>query len=172
MRQTIRLTESELRNLIEESVNEAMMNEGVGGAMNALGGWMKNKVGQASQSMMNGAKQMGQKAINYGKNKAQQVKQGYGELKKTAQVGSNNQEAQKAINNAVNALENLLAVDQKMETLGGSVIGNGSQRQTIINCIKTLNGGATSIGSRFQSRRDARTKPGAKFTYESKIKKY
>jgi len=173
MKQTIRLTESELRDMIEECVNQTMIDEGFGGAMGAIGGMMKNKARQMGQNMMNTGKQWGQRAMNYATNKAQQVKQGYGELKKTAQIGSNNQEAQKAIKNAVQSLNNLIAVDQKMQNLGGTVIGNGAQRQAINNCIRALNGGGnSSISSRFQSRRDSRTKPGANFTYESRMRRY
>ena len=162
MKQTIRLTESELRDMIEMSINEAMVDElSLTGAANTVGGWFKNKMGQVGQNLKNSVS-----------NAAQQVKNGYGELKKTAQVGSNNQEAQKAITNAVNALNNLIQIDQKMENLGGSVIGNGAQRQAIENCIKALSGGQTSISNRFQSRRDARTNPNAKFAYESRRRRY
>ena len=184
MKQTIRLTESELREMIEESINEAMIDEySLTGAANTLGGWFKNKMGQVGRNLKNGVSDTTQQLGNYVNGKAeqlgnyvndktQQVKNGYGELKKTAQVGSNNQEAQKAITNAVNALNNLIQIDQKMENLGGSVIGNGAQRQAIQNCIKALSGGQTSISSRFQGRRDARTNPNAKFAYESRRRRY
>ena len=184
MRQTIRLTESELKEMIEMSINEAIVDEfSLTGAANTVGGWFKNKMGQVGQNLKNGVSDTAQQVGNYVNDKAQQVgnyvndktqqlKKGYGELKKTAQVGSNNQEAQKAITNAVNALKNLKQIDQKMENLGGSVIGNGPQRQAIENCIKALSGGETSISSRFQSRRDARTNPNKKFAYESRRRRY
>ena len=195
MRQTIRLTESELKEMIEMSINEAIVDEfSLTGAANTVGGWFKNKMGQVGQNLKNGVSDRAQQVGNYVNDKAQQVgnyvndkaqqvgnyvndktqqlKKGYGELKKTAQVGSNNQEAQKAITNAVNALKNLKQIDQKMENLGGSVIGNGPQRQAIENCIKALSGGETSISSRFQSRRDARTNPNKKFAYESRRRRY
>lgn len=172
MKQTIRLTESELRDMIEKSINEAMVDEfslsGAKGAVDTVGGWFKNKMGQVGKNLKTGIANKASQVGDYVNDKAQQVKQGYGEFKKTAQVGANNQEAQKAITNAVNALNNLMQIDQKMENLGGSVIGNGAQRQAIQNCIKALSGGQSSISNRFQSRRDARTKPNAKFTYESK----
>lgn len=187
MRQTIRLTESELRNMIEMSINEAIEDEGLGGALGAIGGWFKNKAAQTGEKLANGAKQKGQQAMNYASNKAQQlgdyvgnkaqqVQQGYNNMKKTAQVGSNNQEAQKAIKNAVDALNRLIAVDQKMESLGGTVIGNGAQRQIIDKCIRALTNVDnrkfdTSISGRFQSRRDARMNPNARFNYESRMRR-
>ena len=73
----------------------------------------------------------------------------------TYQAGSANQDAQKAIRNAVNALQQLKAADQKLTSMGqNSVIGK--QTAQIDSLIQTLQGGgARSVGGRFQNRRNA-----------------
>lgn len=83
--------------------------------------------------------------------------QAYNNVKNTYQTGSANQDAQKAIQNAVQALNNLKAADQKLQSIGQySVIGK--QMGLIDNLIKVLSqGGATSVSGRFQNRRNAFT---------------
>lgn len=80
MKQTIRLTESELRQIIEESINEAMQDEGFWGNLgsgikNAFGGDAQ-RIGQsaqrAAQAVGRGAQKVGQ-AVQQG---AQNVQQG------------------------------------------------------------------------------------------------
>ena len=92
MKQTIRLTESELREMIEESINEAMMDEGFFGSIgrglkNAFGG-EASRIGQgaqrAAQSIGRGAQAAG-KAVQRG---AQAVGRGAQAAGKAVQQGA------------------------------------------------------------------------------------
>ena len=103
MRQTIRLTESELRQMIEESINEAMMDEelmdefnlrsairgGVNAVKNAFGGDAE-RIGQgaqrAVQSVGRGAQRVGQ-AVQQG---AQAVGRGAQRVGQAVQQGAEN----------------------------------------------------------------------------------
>jgi hypothetical protein len=64
MRQTIRLTESELRNLIEESVNEAMMNEGkVRNALRSVRNGFNSAFGRDVERFKQGARNAGNTVV-------------------------------------------------------------------------------------------------------------
>ena len=163
MKQTVRLTESELRAMIQETINEAMEDEGVWGGISTLGSKFGNKASRVAQNAgntMGNAWNKAKQTVGNAYNKAaNNVKQGYESAKKTYQVGSANQDAQKAIQNAVSALNNLMAADQKLQQNGmNSIIGNKAQKQAIDACLKALQGGsATSISNRFQNTRNAYT---------------
>lgn len=163
MKQTVRLTESELRAMIQETINEAMEDEGLWGGISTLGSKFGNKASRVAQNAgnaMGNAWNKAKQTVGNAYNKAaNNVKQGYESAKKTYQVGSANQDAQKAIQNAVSALNNLMAVDQKLQQNGmNSIIGNKVQKQAIDACLKALQGGgATSISNRFQYTRNAYT---------------
>ena len=139
--------------------------------MGALGSKFGNRAKQVGQNASNAASDAWGQAKNavsnaYGQAKdavsnaygqaKQNVQNAYGNAKRTYQAGSANQDAQKAIKNAVDALNALKAADQKLQQNGmNSVIGNKQQAEAIDNCIKALSGGGfTSIGSRFQTNRD------------------
>ena len=163
MKQTVRLTESELRAMIQETINEAMEDEGLWGGISTLGSKFGNKASRVAQNTGNAignawdkTKQTVGNAYN---NAVDNVKQGYQNAKKTYQAGSANQDAQKAIQNAVRALNDLMAADQKLQQNGmNSIIGNKTQKQAIDACLKALQGGgATSISNRFQNNRNAYT---------------
>lgn len=62
MRQTIRLTESELRQMIEESINDAMLEEGFFGN---IGRGIKNAFGGDAQKIGQGAQRAAQKVGNF-----------------------------------------------------------------------------------------------------------
>ena len=186
MKQTVRLTESEFRAMVQETINEALQDEGLWGGISALGSkfgnkasrvaqntgnaignaWDKTKerVGNAYNNAVDNVKQGYQNAkqtVGNAYNKAaDNVKQGYESAKKTYQAGSANQDAQKAIQNAVRALNDLMAADQKLQQNGmNSIIGNKAQKQAIDACLKALQGGgATSISNRFQHNRNAYTR--------------
>ncbi len=163
MKQTVRLTESELRAMIQETINEAMEDEGLWGGISTLGSKFGNKASRVAQNAgnaMGNAWNKAKQTVGNAYNKAaNNVKQGYESAKKTYQVGSANQDAQKAIQNAVSALNNLMAADQKLQQNGmNSIIGNKAQKQAIDACLKALQGGgATSISNRFQYTRNAYT---------------
>ena len=163
MKQTVRLTESEFRSMVQEVINEALQDEGLWGGISALGSKFGNKASRVAQNTGNAignawdkTKQTVGNAYN---NAVDNVKQGYQNAKKTYQAGSANQDAQKAIQNAVRALNDLMAADQKLQQNGmNSIIGNKTQKQAIDACLKALQGGgATSISNRFQNNRNAYT---------------
>ena len=179
----IRLTEQDLHFLVENAVQayitENGMDEGFFGGLGALGSKFGNRMKTAGQNMSNAVGQkinqagqaMGQaanaasqkwgqaaNAVGQKINQAgQAMGQAYNNAKNTYQTGSANQDAQKAIQNAVQALNNLKAADQKLQSMGQySVIGK--QMGLIDNLIKVLSqGGATSVSGRFQNRRNAFT---------------
>lgn len=169
----IRLTEQDLHFLVENTVQayltENGMDEGFFGGLGALGSKFGNRMKTARKNMSNAVGQkmnqagqaIGQAANTVGQkiNQAgQAIGQAYNDAKNTYQTGSANQDAQKAIQNAVQALNNLKAADQKLQSMGQySVIGK--QMGLIDNLIKVLSqGGTRSISGRFQNRRNAFTK--------------
>lgn len=164
MKQTIRLTESELRAMIQETINEALQDEGAWGGISTLGSKVVNKASRVAHNVGNvignAWDKTKERVGNAYNNTVDNVKQGYESAKKTYQVGSANQDAQKAIQNAVSALNNLMAADQKLQQNGmNSIIGNKAQKQAIDDCLKALQGGgATSISNRFQYTRNAYTR--------------
>ncbi len=161
----IRLTEQDLHFLVENAVQayltENGMDEGFFGGLGALGSKFGNRMKTAGQNMSNAASQkwnQAKNAVGQKMNQAgQAMGQAYNNAKNTYQTGSANQDAQKAIQNAVQALNNLKAADQKLQSMGQySVIGK--QMGLIDNLIKVLSqGGATSVSGRFQNRRNAFT---------------
>ena len=163
MKQTVRLTESEFRAMIQETINEALQDEGLWGGISTLGSKFANKASRTAQNTGNAIGNAWNKAkqtVGNAYNKAaDNVKQGYQSAKKTYQAGSANQDAQNAIQNAVRALNDLMAADQKLQQNGmHSIIGNKAQKQAIDACLKALQGeGATSISNRFQYHRNAYT---------------
>lgn len=177
MKQTIRLTESELRTLIEESVNEALMDEGFFDGLGALGNKFKNKAKRDGQNLATKAggvvdKVTGAVKNAYGQakgavqgamdkagtavqNTKDAVKDVYKNTKKTYQVGSANGDAQKAVKNALQSLQNLYTANEKMQQAGMSnIIGNKQQSQTIQDAITALK----QIAGRFQSTVTSMTK--------------
>ena len=161
----IQLTEQDLHMLVEDAVRtyltENGMEEGFWGGLGALGSKFGNKAATAGQNLANSAGQKWNQAKNavgnaYN-NAANAVGNAYNNAKNTYQTGSANQDAQKAIQNAVQALNNLKAADQKLQSMGQySVIGK--QVGLIDNLLRALNqGGAISMSGRFQSRRNAFT---------------
>jgi hypothetical protein len=133
MKQTIRLNESELRMMIDEAVNEAMMDEGFFGN---VGRGLKSAFGGDAQRMGKAASRMGKSAVdavtNAGRavgraatnmatgiqNKANDIKVGY-------QSGKQNDQ--------LNKIKNTL---QTMLTNG--TLGKGSVAKSAQNFISTL----------------------------------
>lgn len=173
----ISLTEEDLHFVVENAVKSVLMengqDEGFFGGLGALGSKFGNrmqtqaqKMGNAMGGAYNNAKQAVSGAYNNAKqavgnavgNATQAVQGAYNNAKNTYQVGSINQDAQKAITNAVQALNQLKAADDRMTSMGQySIIGR--QRGLIDNLIQTLQGGgARSISGRFNNRRSAWTK--------------
>lgn len=141
---------------------------GQNAANSAQGAWnnAKNAMGQAAQNVANSAQgawnntknAVGQAANTVGQkiNQAgQNIGNAYNNAKNTYQMGSANQDAQKAIQNARKALKALMDADQKMKQLGATGIGNGKQMDAIKNAMNALDSGVQNIGSRFQAARDS-----------------
>ena len=166
MKQRIRLTESELHRIVEDSVM-AILTENeedeLFGGVRALGSLFGNKAKTAGQGMANyasskynQAKDAVQRGANYVGQKASQagqaMGQAYNNAKQTYQTGAASDNAQTAIADAVKALNNLKAADQKLQSLGQySVIGK--QAQLIDQLIRSLG----SMNGRFKARTSAFT---------------
>ena len=87
MRQTIRLTESELRNIIQESINEAMIDEGFFGN---IGRGIRNAFSGDAQRLGQGAQRAAQ-AVGRGAQRAvQAVGQGAQRVGQAVQQGAQN----------------------------------------------------------------------------------
>jgi len=160
----IQLTEQDIHFLVEDAVRNYLINEGIDegfwGGLGALGSKLGNSMARGGQRMANSVGNKWNKAKNAIGNKmtqaGQAMGQAYNNVKNTYQTGSANQDAQKAITNAVNALNALKAADQKLQGLGqASVLGK--QAALIDQLLASLNGGATSISGRFKARRGAMT---------------
>lgn len=158
------LSEQDLHMLVEDAVRiylqENDMEEGLFGGFGALGSKFGNAASRAGQNManaangmMNKAKNVGQQAMNAVGNAAnragQAVGNAYNNAKQTYQVGSINQDAQKAIGNATQALNNLVQLSNKLQSMGQNPVIGRNTMPIIQNCMKTLN----QIGGRFAGRR-------------------
>ena len=135
---------SRARNAISQGVNRAgqTISQGV------------NRAGQAISQGVNRATD----AVGHRVNQASQAMgQAYNNARNTYYTGSANQEAQRAIRNAVSALTDLKNADDKLKNMGQSSV-IGKQVGLIDQLISVLSqGGASSISGRFNSRRNALT---------------
>lgn len=146
MRQTIRLTESELRNLIEESVNEAMINEGLKGAWNSMFGRARNQVTQTGQNLQTKVNDLYGRAKDYATKQAGKVAKGYNNYKIAAQIGSINQDAQNAIANIKNSINKLQQLDKQMQNISGQSMIDQNQLKTLADCSNSIINIGTNFG--------------------------
>ena len=174
MKQTIRLTESELRDYINNAVCEALEDEGFFGGLGSLASKVGNKFGQGfnkAGSALGGAFNKGKEAVGNAYNNAkqqvgnaynnakQQVGNAYQNAKKTYQMGSINQDAQNAISKAVEALNNLKALNQKSLQYSNVAPINKKAMANIENTIASLqNSGATGVSGGFKANKTAFSK--------------
>lgn len=148
----IQLTEQDMQFLVKEAlksyITENNIDEGIWDGMKTFGRSVGNKMADGAANVKNNlgsnmramGKKMG-KAYNYAKN--------------TYQTGSITGDAQKYISNATNALNSLLQADNKLVQMGqNSVIGNGSQRQVVMQALNVLK----NINGRFRARQSAWSK--------------
>lgn len=114
-KQQIRLTESELQNLIAEAVKQEL-NEGAWDFLRGMGGKVKTDARNLHTNAVNAAQQMGSNMKQSARNIGNRMKQGYNNVKQSAQnyandvyqagqMASNQADAQKAIK----SIENLVA---------------------------------------------------------------
>ena len=148
----IRLTEQDMQFLVKEAlksyITENNIDEGIWDGMKTLGRSVGNKMANGAANVKN----------NLGSNMramGNKIGNAYNNVKNTYQTGSITGDAQKYISNATNALNSLLQADNKLVQMGqNSVIGNGSQRQVVMQALNVLK----NINGRFGARQSAWSK--------------
>lgn len=163
MKQTIRLTESELRDYINNAVCEALEDEGVLDGLGSLASKATNRIGKAvggATDAIGGAFNKGKEAVTKAyKGAKQQVGDACLNAKKTYQMGSINGDAQSAIKKAVEALNDLKALNQKSLQYSNIAPINKKAMANIENTIASLQaGGATGVSGGFKANKTAFSK--------------
>ena len=124
MKQTFKLTESELHNLISECITEAIEDEGLG----SFFGGMAKKLGRdAGSAMSNVGNRMAQGAKNMGSRIAQGAKNAYQSAKDYGQSLYNAGVQQSNISDAQTAIRTIQGLVQKGilgQNIANMVIGN------------------------------------------------
>ena len=124
MKQTFKLTESELHNLISECITEAIEDEGLG----SFFGGMAKKLGRdAGSAMSNVGNRMAQGAKNMGSRIAQGAKNAYQGAKDYGQSLYNAGVQQSNISDAQTAIKTIQGLVQKGilgQNIANMVIGN------------------------------------------------
>lgn len=124
MKQTFKLTESELHNLISECITEAIEDEGLG----SFFGGMAKKLGRdAGSAMSNVGNRMAQGAKNMGSRLAQGAKNAYQGAKDYGQSLYNAGVQQSNISDAQTAIKTIQGLVQKGilgQNIANMVIGN------------------------------------------------
>ena len=124
-KKVVRLTEQELKNIIQETANYIMENgveEGFWDKMKGLGQFGANKAQQFGQNVKNKAQQFGQNV----KNKAQQFGAEANDYMQTANMKSE-------IQNAIQTIEKLL---QNQVIVKGYTDRNGNQYKVNVNGLR------------------------------------
>ena len=157
------LTESELHNLVNESVKIYLneMDEGFWGGLKSVGQRAYNKAtnqggyqGTDTPQPTNGNffNRMGQSIDRFGNSVTN--------AGKTWQMGSANQDAQKAIKNAISSLEALVDASNRVRKAGGAGL-QGQAEQAVTNALQQLKTkGATGMASKFQQTANAASNGG------------
>lgn len=150
MRKTIRLTESEFRTMVEETINEALQDEGLwnnikAGAKNAFGSDV-SRIGQAARGATNsikrGVQNMGSKIQQTANNVQQGIQKRADAWKAGAQANANNEK----LNDIVNKLQDL----QSSGVLHGAKTDQAIK--TLIYQIGMLTRGNNSTASAYRNR--------------------
>lgn len=150
MKQTVRLTESEFRSMVQEVINEALQDEGLwnnikAGAKNAFGGDV-SRMGQAARGAANsikrGVQNMGKKIQQTANNVQQGVQKRADAWKAGAQANANN--------------EKLNDIVKKLQDLQNSGILHGAKTDqaiaTLIYQIGMLTRGNNANASAYRNR--------------------
>ena len=150
MKQTVRLTESEFRAMVQETINEALQDEGLwsnfkAGAKNAFGGDV-SRMGQAARGAANsikrGVQNMGKKIQQTANNVQQGVQKRADAWKAGAQANANN--------------EKLNDIVKKLQDLQNSGILHGAKTDqaiaTLIYQIGMLTRGNNANASAYRNR--------------------
>lgn len=158
--QRIQLTEQDLHMLVEDAVQlyltENGMEEGVGGYLSGIGQRMGNKLRTTGEnlgkSVSGGLQYIGNKAAQVGQYANKQytnAKQGLQNMQQAGQISSINQDAQKAINDATSALQNLMTLSGNLQKMGQNPVIGANTQPIIKNCLAALK----QISGRFKGRR-------------------
>lgn len=157
-KQVIRLTYSDIQRIVESCARQVLneeYDEGFLGGLRTVGKRLGNKMNKsadyAERSQGDDAQQKSGNVFNRMGDKLNKFGDSVTNAKKSYQVGSANQDAQKAIKNATAALKNLLNASERMKSAGGGGL-QGQQLQAIVNAYQALTSGqgATTIGGGFQ----------------------
>lgn len=161
-KKVINLTEQDIHSLVEDAVmiylTENEMEEINLGGLSALGSKFTNSVSRMGRNMYNST---GEAVSNLGNRLSQAygnakdaMGQAYDNAKTTYQVGSINNEAQKAVNNAKAALEKLQQLNQQLINMGQSTVLDKNTAPMVQNLLNNL----SIIGGGFKGRRTMYTR--------------
>jgi hypothetical protein len=165
----IRLTEQDLHFLVENAVQVYLTENGMGedarsgikgvwnrfiNKRNSTGAYANNQSDMQAQPQGNFFNRMGQRINNFGNSVTN--------AKRTYQANSANGDAQKAITNAINALNALMDADRRMKQVGGAgLMGNAAT--AVENAYQALTynkNNAGNIRNQFQGSADVTSKGG------------
>ena len=160
-KKVINLTEQDIHSLVEDAVMiylaENEMEEINLGGLSALGSKFTNSVSRMGRNMYNST---GEAVSNLGNRLSQAygnakdaMGQAYDDAKTTYQVGSINNEAQKAVNNTKAALEKLQQLNQQLIDMGQSTVLDKNTAPMVQNLLDNL----SRIGGGFKGRRTMST---------------
>ena len=163
-KKVINLTEQDIHSLVEDAVmiylTENEMEEINLGGLSALGSKFTNSVSRMGRNMYNST---GEAVSNLGNRLSQaygnakdamgqaydNAKDAMGQVYDTYQVGSINNEAQKAVNNTKAALEKLKELNQQLIDMGQSTVLDKNTAPMVQNLLDNL----SRIGGGFKGRR-------------------
>jgi hypothetical protein len=165
----IRLTEQDLHFLVENAVQAYLTENGVGedvrsgikgvwnrfnNKRNRTGEYANNQSDMQAQPQGNFFNRMGQRINNFGNSVTN--------AKRTYQANSANGDAQKAITNAINALNALMDADKRMKEVGGAgLMGNAATAvENAYQALTYSKNNARNIRNQFQGSADVTSKGG------------
>jgi len=149
------ISEAQLRNIVHDVIMEEVeaqaLEEGLVGGISTLFNRGKNKAQMSTQNLSD-------KIGNYAREKYEKaktnVKNAYGQAKRTYQAGSINQDLQKYVNDAETALNNLKNANQRALDSGFGALLNKNVLPLIDQLLKNLNrvrGQGKSLRSNMQN---------------------
>ena len=166
----IQLTEQDLHILVEDAVRTYLVNEGmdegIGGYLGGVFNRGSKQVQNAGENLAAGLQDKWQQTKNYARKQYGKAKQGLQNYQRAGQVSSINQDAQKAITNAYNSLDNLLKLNDKLKGITGyGALGN-TLMNSVTNCMNALKSNSNlrnDASGQFASQRDTAVNPNAEF---------
>ena len=166
----IRLTEQDLHFLVENAVQSYLtengMDEGVGGYLSGMFNRGSKQVQNTGGNLAAGLQDKWNQTKDYAKKQYGRAKQGIQNYQRAGQVSSINQDAQKAITNAYNSLDNLLKLSTKLKGITGYEALGPTLKSSVENCMNALrsNGNLRNDATgQFAAQRDTAVNPNAQF---------